>query len=726
MNKGIPSDPLPGSKANKPFDVIGFVFRYGLIIVTLGLFILTMLVPVVLKVKKPNFEVYAMLKIDPVIPSLITKSEDPSITGFYHDFVRTQAARISEYDVIAEALGTLTPEQKETQCPADFSVEQCVALLQRIITISPVSRTHLVKLSIQGPKKEGLAPVLNALMATYLEKMHLELEKKDTRRLTYLVGKKETLKAEIQQKEAQLQDFASTVLSSTFTEDFNVWQKRVEELQKSYIHFFGDRVQAENEFKLEMKSAESLRQLSLNALVEEGVMADDAIAFTSSWTYQQLQDLRSSIDGVTAENNDRKRVEQRMDAMRDYEKELRKETRDNLDSIIYGKRDIELQQGLIKKENSYREALANEEEILAELTKAERVSGQNSSSILKGSSLETELDHARELLFRIDTRIHELEAESRAPLRVTVESEAKEPKTPAGSNIKKLLMMCVAFSFGSVGGVFLMIDFFDNRIRSKKTVLHALGHPSTWPISPAPEGVGFRSILTKASGSEAAKAIRSLATRIYREHQEKQARVFLFTAVDNQSGTTSITMNTAQVLAFQSSRVLVIDANIQDWGSGDDGSGEEGCDATFDPLEAVQHDKQKGFDYLVSFMPETSTRYASRMLNRFLSEARERYDFICIDAAPVLQSDLTEYLAANSDAAILIIQGDSTTYRSLRQSAEILVGLDIPALAPVLNWGGEKMQRWFDKHLDALPGIVRDYGQALTSRKKLAGTHLEK
>ena len=726
MNKVIQYDPLPGGKAKKPFDIIGFIFRYGLIIIIFGLFILTMLVPLVLKVKKPNYEVHAMLKIDPVIPSLITKSEDPSITGFYHDFVRTQATRISEYDILADTIEKLTPEQKKTIFPDNFSNEESVALLQRIIQISPVSRTHLVKLSIQGPKKEGLAPLLNTLMTTYLSKMERELEKKDTRRLTYLIEKKKTLNSEIQQKEEQLQEVAAKVLSSTFTEDFNVWQKRLGELQKSYIHFFGDRVQAENEYRYEQKTADAFRQLPLSALIDEGVLADDAISFTSSWTYQQLQDLRSSIDGVTAQNNDRKRVEQRMKAMRDYENKLRTETRDTLDSIIYGKQELQLQQTLIKRENTYREALASEQEIMAALEEAQLVSGQNSSSILKGSALETGLKHSRELLFRIDTRIHELEAESKAPLRVTIESPAKEPKTPAGSNIKKLLMMCVAFSFGSVGVLFVLIEFFDNRIRSAKTILHALGHPPTWPISQAPAGVTFTSVLAAASESKTAKAIRSLATRIYREHQDRKANIFLFTAVDNNSGTTEITMNTAQALAFQSSKVLVLDANIQEWETIDDGDGEEDIDSSFDPFQAVQHDSQKGIDYLVSFMPKKSARYASRTLNRFLAEAKKHYDFICIDTAPVLQCDLTEYLAANSDVAILIIQGDSTTYSDVRRSAEILVGLDIPALAPVLNWGGVKIERWFEKYIDAIPERLRDFRYGLSQKTKLAGSHYEK
>jgi succinoglycan biosynthesis transport protein ExoP len=709
MNSSSSDNPLPGSRASKPFDIIGFGLRYGVIIVTLGLFVLTMLVPFVLKIKKPNFEVHAMLKIDPVIPSLITKSEDPSITGFYHDFVRTQAARISEFDVIAGAFKALTLQQRAALLPVHLTVEESVAILQKIISISPVSRTHLVKLSIQGPKKEALAPMLNALMATYLKKIQIEFEKKDLRRLSYLTSKKDSLKRDIQHKEQQLQEIAATVLSSSFAEDFNLWQKRVMELQKSYIHFYGDRIEAENDYRFEKKTAEELKQLPLAALVDEGVMTDRAIGFTSTWTYQQLQELRGSIDGVTQDNFDRQLVEQRMEAMRDYEKTLREETRNTIDSIVYGKRDIELQQSLIKKHNRYQEALASEQQIMEALSEAEDASGSNSSALLHGASLKTDLDHARDLLFRIDTRIHELEAEARAPLRVTIESLAKEPKNPAGSNIKKLLMACVALSFGSVGGAFLLIEFFDNRIRSSKAIIQALGHPPTWPISAAPSGVAFNSVLSTAPTSATSKALRSLATRIYREHEERQAQIFLFTAVDSCSGTTEITHNTAQALAYKSSQVLVVDATVQQWDTAEGEIGQEDCEDPCDPLKAIQHDHERGVDYLVSFMPLKPDRFTARTLNRLLKEARKHYNFICIDSAPVLQSDLTEHLAANSDVGILIIQGDSSEFRAVKQSAEILVRLDIPALAPVLNWGGKKIQPWFEKYLDAIPEKLRNY-----------------
>lgn len=696
-------DPLSAGKKNKPFDPFGFIFRYGALIVVFGFFSLTMLVPLVLKIKKPDYEVHSTLKIDPVIPSLITKSEEPSITGFYHDFVRTQAKRIADHKTMAMALEKMGEEAAGQLLSPSLSDDEKISILRAIVKVAPVSRTHLINLSVRGPKKEGLAPLLNALMESYLENLTLELQQKDGRRITYLNEKKKRLRQNINKKEHELKELATHVLSSTFVEDFNIWQQRVVSLQSAYVDTLNQRIQAENSFEWGQDSAKKTKLLSLGSLVEEGVMADDAIDFTSSWTYQKLQEMRGSIDGITAKNDDRKKIEQRMVAMREYESKLRSETRDTVKTIVYGKRDLDIKKTLILKENNYKEALANEKRLVIELTNAQKMSGHNSTLLLKGKGLETELTHDRNLLFRIDTRIHELEAESRAPLRVNIESFAKDPENPAGSNVKKLLMVCVAISFGSVGGFFLLLELTDDRVRSPKNIIHALGHPPTWPISRTPPGVSFDSVLRNGSSSVTAKAIRSLATRLYREYENSDARIFLFSGVEKENGTSSIVKNIAEAFAFQSDKVLILDINMKKPEDSDTTLGDNLSD---DPLYSLQHDEKRGVDYLVLLNNGLSTRQISKGYNTVLEKAREKYDFICIDAAPILQSDLTEHLATKSDVATLIIQGDSTTYSRLRHSAEIFVRLDVPAIAPVLNWGGPKDKAWFEKYIESLSRML--------------------
>jgi len=700
-------------KAKKPLDIFGFVSRYGIIIVAAGLAILTMLIPLVLMISKPNYETSAMLKIDPVIPSLITNFEEPSITGYYHDYVRTQARRITEFTVLKKAIEQLSPVEKAAVLPAHLSADECVPILQAIMHINPVPSTHLVELSIHGPEKEGLATMLNSVMEVYLQKMRDELVDANKHRLSYLTAKKVELAENIKKKEMEIQQLATSALTSTFAEDFNLWQQRTSELQKSYVHMYGERIQAENAYKYQETSSAQLGELSLDSLVNEGVMNNQAIGFTSSWTYQQLQDMRASIDGVTKDNEDRKRVEIRMQAMREYESTLREETRKTIDSITYGNQKLQLARELIKKENSFHEALENEEMLKAAFAEAKIKSGENSATLLQGQSMEIELKNERDMYFRIGTRIEEMEAESRASLRVSIEAQAREPENPAGTNIKKLLMLCVIVSFGSVGGLFALIEFFDNRIHSPKDIIHAFGHPPSWPISRSSEDIPFLDVISKGGSTVTAKAIRSLATRLFREFEKNQSRVFLFTAVDTGCGNTEILLNTAQALACHVQKVLVVDGNLTHGDLSEKLKLPHSQPGLLDMLEernsfdeCVYHDTRRSIDILCS-RANTPDRATLQHLQEFLKRARKDYDAICIDSCPVRSSDFTEYLTVQSDVVVLISQGESTLYRDLRQTADILIRLDIPALATVLNWGGEKKKIWLDAYLDRTPNQVK-------------------
>ena len=93
-------------------------------------------------------------------------------------------------------------------------------------------------------------------------------------------------------------------------------------------------------------------------------------------------------------------------------------------------------------------------------------------------------------------------------------------------------------------------------------------------------------------------------------------------------------------------------------------------------------------------------------IKELLESAKDEYDFICIDCAPVLQSDLTEHVALYSDIVVLIALGDSTLFPDLRKAAELLVHLKVPAIAPLLNWGGVIRSISIDKLLEKQPEIL--------------------
>ncbi len=707
-------DPLPFGKPSKSFHVQGFATRYGLFVLVIASFLFTLMVPIVLFISKPNYEVHAFMRIDPVIPSLLTTSEDPSIINYYRDYANTQARRMMDFEVLKKTVERLTPDQKASILPADLPAEKCADILPFIIKVSPVPGTHLIDLTASSPKKAGLAPLLNHQMEVYLEKVRNANEMQDNERLVFLRHERQALSTEIATMEDKLNILTRDIATADFTEENNLARKKTEVLQSQSLNAYSERVSSENNLAAVERFVKVLGALSLDPMVEELVMGDQSLNSTSSWTYQQQQQLRATTDGLTEKNPDRIYVEERMRGMRNYEKKLQNEVRRTAKTIVYGKRDYEKKKEIIDAKSRLEKSRKTEDDILKELAKSKDEAVRISLGLHIGESLNARLKHSRDLLDRVDTRIHELEVEGKAPLRISVESAAREPDRPKGSNTQKLLMGFFAFAFGSVGAVFLAFDFFDNRIRRPEEIRQALGYPPVEPIVKTPPGITFHNLLRSEPDHPAGRAVGSLAVRFDLEKKKNNARVILFTGVEREVGATTLGFNCAQALARMSSRVLFIEADFEKPALGKLTSSSPDQSGFTDYLvdsaalsEHVVSSSEYGIDIL--YAGKNNEKIVPRHgIPALIGQVRGEYDFICIDSAPVLESDMTEFMALFVDIVALISLGESTRYRDLRRAAEQLVRLDIPAIAPVLNWGGNKRIVTIDKLLANPPGLLKE------------------
>lgn len=698
MNTTPRKQKMPERKAMKPIDIFGFIKRYAFSIVIFALFLFTMVAPLALLAERPTYNVAGKLMISPVTPSLITKSEDPSIINFFHDYARTQVERMRDDSVVEAAVLKMSDEEKEAFFPPFLDDAGRINMLRGRVHITPVSRTHLIQLTLTGGKQFGLDGALNSLMDAYLDKLREEDENKYLSRLKFLKEKRETIENDIIQLEKEVNEVALQVHSSAFVEDYNMVQKQVEQLQKLYLQQLAVRMEKESNYSQALKKSVALAEISLAPMIDEVVLKDQSLDFTTSWTYKQLQELRASIDGITRENQDRQYVEKRMAAMKDYEAKLGEEVRANAERILTGKRDYEIETEILDSRAQFHAAIETEKSIQRQLESTRSRANEVSLGILKGSALEKDLYNKRDTLFRLDTRILELESESKAPQRVTIESRARFPQSPSGSNLKKLLMACVVLSFGLPGGLFLVIELLDNRIHRPQDIEFAVGSKPLWPISMAPEGVDFLKILEEAPDHRSSKAIRSLAVNLLAEHEQYKARVFLFTGVSRNVGASSILLNTAQAMKKQVSRILLIDgdynggnltrmlavADSHSKGLGEYLSGEASLET------CLEKDEARGVDIIASGRPVSASDAAGRNFINLIGEVRNSYDVIFVYTDPILSSDLTELLCGVADVAVLVSRGDKTLYKDLYMAATFFFRFKIKALAPILNWGGEK------------------------------------
>jgi len=697
---------LPGTKKNKPIDIVRFLRRNIVTIIVIGNFGFTLLAPFALLAIKPFYKASARLKIEPVVQSILGDSEETSILRQYTDFIWTQTNQMRDVDLLEKAVKRLTPQEKNALFPNGLADRNCAIMLSQRLYIEPVSRTYLIDMAIQGDTPEGLAAILNNVMEVYKKEVDEQKRAQNDNRLEYLRSERDTLNHQIIEKQTKLRQLAKLTNTSSFSEQFNFYFKKAEQLQKAYVELYLQLVDSEHLYGQRLKEKIEISKLSMEPQVEEMVANDWGLDSTQSWTYQKMQEMRSSLDGLTEANLERKYTEERMKSMRQYELDMTEEVRKLARKVMYGKREYELEKKLIEAKSKYDSIKTSMEDISSKLAAAKTEAGDNSERLIVGEQIQAELWHMRQLLFGYEKRINELVVQANVASRVSISAKARKPTSQSGSNAKKLIMVCLVLPFGLITFVLLVFEFLDNRITSPKNIVSALGYPSTWPISRAPEGIAFSRVTLDAHESVTSKALRSLALRLHRDAARNDTKLFLFNGVDSQSGTTEIILNTAHHLGQMLPSVLVIEATsshptlrkLLDVPPDQPGFSEV-LTGKVNLEEAIYTDFERNVNFIFSSEPAYALE-ASLVFQSVLKEVRNNFDMILIDSTQIMKSDFTEYLGMHSDVVIMVIQGDRTLYRSVREIAQLFMRLEVPAMASVLNWGGAKYTTRFEKFLE--------------------------
>ncbi len=703
---------LPFGKPSKSFDVVGFIKRYGLYMLVFGLFFFTITTPFVFVVKKPFYEVHAFMKIDPVIATLITQKAETSIINYYDQFANTQAHSMKTFEILQKTVEKLTPREKGSILPLGLPSDKCADILEHVIIIKPLQGTHLIEIVASGSKKEGLAPLVNKLMRVYLDKVRSSSAESDQEQLNSLRIKKELVQNQMNAYEKSLDELTRDISTASYSESFNMASKNSEELQRQYDNAFTDHLKAMNNYWAVEQVNHELQSLSLDPLVDEIVMNDQSLHFTSSWTYQQLQEMRSTTDGLTEANPDRIYVEKRMNAMQQYEKKQRKELRNTANGITLGKRKLEMQKSLVQAKYDFEKSKKTAESLKTELEKNIKESQRISIGIHKGEYLSASWKHNQDLLDMLERRIAEIEIERKAPLRVSIESLAREPKFPVSSNTNKLLMMLFGAAFCIVCGPFIVYEFLDNTIRRPEDIKQALGYIPTQTIVKVQKKKGDSQELNLGTDEFQVQAIGTLCTRFFREKDKNNSRIILFTGLEKGVGSSSIAFSCAKALAKVAPKVLWIDGDI-------DASEVESLDDFIPDLPGLRdflNSSNPWKEYVISTPGDnidilyagnaTKKLIPLQRVRELLFDAKKEYDFVCIDALPVLKSNLTEHFAISSDIIALICLGESSKFNNLKEAAERLIRLEVPAIAPVLNFGGNKQTLSLDELFDNPPAIL--------------------
>jgi polysaccharide biosynthesis transport protein len=698
--------PLPPRKG-KRFDIRWFLVRRLKAILIGGGALFAFLLPFAILKGNYSFETSGKFLIAREAPRIIGSNEEyTNLVNYFHDYAKTQAERIKSPENLEQALKSLPDQVRRRLQPGEMPPSTAVAILQRNLEVQEMGSTHLIQVKLKGGSAEGLAEMVNAIMNSYVQKLREESENKDSRRINFLIQERDVLKKDFEEKSKSLESMVQKTMSSDFQANTNVNLQKFLIIQDSYLKAYNAKIAAENLFHQTESEAIALKKLNNQVLADEMVAGDQALWRTMSWTYEKLQELRASIDGVTKNNSDRQYIEKRMKGMEDYERLQREAVRKQSEKIVTEKRDYELAKRVLAVEADFLSKAKTAAELKEEMDKSKNQLETSLQDMVVGQQLVQVIENSRKKYFDLENRIRDLKLEAKTPSIVSIESYAVTPTSPSSTNRQKLIMMSLFFSFALPTSGLFLIDFLDNRMHSPQDITDYLGVPSLWPISDyqtdhAPALLFERLTLDDATHN-IAKAFGSLAVRLNKERQLHKATIALFNGVNEQCGVTAIILNTAQIMRLTCNKIMLIDANNLHPGL------LLGAGADFDAIRPINfnsekvdlapgifHDAERQIDIL-SLAQMNRTMWSGH-LPMLLQDLKKNYDFILIDSAPVLHTDLTEMLLVLADIEVLIVQGDRTYYNEFTRSVEIILRLEVPALATVLNWGGPKPPDWSEQ-----------------------------
>lgn len=718
--------------ARKPLDLLGAIHRYARIVILLGSLCFLCLIPLAIIASSPYYMATGSILVERVRAPIIASTEQRPISNFFYDYAQTEVHRLGNINVLRKTLESLPIDAQKVFAPFGVT-EGAVLALRKSLTIGLIPNTHLIMVQMRTNVPNFATDIVNTLMQSYIKHTAHMSENRDQRRIEYLENEYKNLQIKEENLTNKLMSLANKTRTATFVEAYNVDSLRLIELQKSLTIACREMIESRNHLLSVENKAKAIRALSTEALSDELVAGDESLWSISYWTYKTLQEMRASIDGVSRTNPDRQYIELRMEAMKAYEAQLKKSVTERAQRIVHDKREYDLDKEILTAKSTAFASKKSYDELKSTLHKMQAVAATNSRSIIEGQIVEANLAQTRDRLYALETRLQELRAESKSPVRASVEEFAPSSENPAGTNLKKFIMLSGFLSFGGVGCIFLTMELLDNRIRSKRDLVAATEHAPSWPLPLWSGESPLWQVTATHVSSEAAKSMRSLAVRLHKERSRSGlcgAQAVVFTGVSSKVGTTSIAVNVARALAGLGEKVLYIEATNKISTDSKENTTivftkkEINSDIKRDitstnydsymckldgdnPLQCVFRPKNEFFDciHIGSDWGNGHDGALSQVLKVLSSE----YSYILIDTHPLIESDLTEYLLLEAHVAVVVAQAQRTQYSDMRKNLEILWRLHVPAMTLILNHGGPQDFTKAELLLKKIPTKILQY-----------------
>lgn len=279
-----------------------------------------------------------------------------------------------------------------------------------------------------------------------------------------------------------------------------------------------------------------------------------------------------------------------------------------------------------------------------------------------------------------------------SPVKATVVQAAVVPSSPISPNpVRNLLFGCfLGLSLGIA--ISLLRELFETRIIVAKDVARVTDATVIGGISFDRDAARHPLIVQADPHSPRAEAFRTVRTNLQFVDAAERPRTLVFTSSMPGEGKTTTTANLALTMAASGSSVVAIEGDLRrprllDY------MGMEGSVGLTNVLigEADVEDVLQPFGESLLVLgagtipPNPSELLGSQAMAQLLSRLEERFDYVIIDAPPLLPVTDAAVLAKLADGAIVVVGSKIIKREQLDRALQNLENVDAHILGIVMN-----------------------------------------
>ena len=567
--------------------------------------------------------------------------------------------------------------------PDPNHVATMLKVFRRGLNVQVVPRTRVIEISYMQHDPHLAAEIANTIVKTFIEENFRTKYESTSQTADWLSKELSDLQLKVQTSEEKLVRYQKENGIVGIDEKQNVVTAKLDELNKQLTDAQTDRIQKEANYKLAQAGDPSaFANLSVDNLLDKlrTQQADLERQYAQATTQ-----FGSSYPGVI---------------------ELKSQLAQVQVSIA-----AEQKRLLAKIRDEYLASVQRENLLSTVFQEQKREANQLNESAIEYTALKRDADTNRELYQSLLQRLKE--ASVSAGLRssnIRVVDVARIPVAPAKPNVPSNIAL--GFLLGIVGGIGLAFlqESLDTTVANldELTTLTSLPALGTIPMQLSEEG---RSRLKSGSAitvdramrgpvtylrpkSQVSESYRALRTSILLSSFGTPPKVILVTSALPQEGKTTVSANSAMVLAQKGSRVLLVDADLRRPGIGTivgvrSSRGLSTLLSGVDKMEnaVVPFPELSNLRILPAgpIPPNPVELLGSSVMKDYLARWRNEFDHIIIDTPPCLSVTDAVVLSVDVDRVILVARSGQTPKAALRRASGLLFQVNARVMGIVLN-----------------------------------------